>query len=354
MFRVTTVHRFEEDGSDVFYGLNWVCVGDSLLSIQGSSTYGNYPQAVKAWEMLSGQYAAGREDYNALAVTNNMKRPYLYTGINCYGGKNTSEIWLAQGGTGYWKGNAFYQRLYDIPHDADIVTIYGSVNDWTFLSNHDVGTLITDTDQTQRYGVFTYAQHIMENDGYDTATITTYAQYISRAIHIVHEQAPLAKVVLISPIYYSVEGMEFSASAQYMTNLTRYLVTMDYKLKYDADWLSWESWGAMPRATYDPALDRWTVDATARNCMLDDTSILINGQTLNAYKMHSDADFARKYVYDYDPNKPIARQSCGHMNTLYNELYFAPKFANLICNTLGLNGYYLPDGLKCNNLTYTK
>ena len=201
VFRVTTVHRFAEDGSDVFYGLNWVCAGDSLMSVQGNANYGNYQQAVKAWEMLSGQYAAGRENYNALAVTNNMKRPYLYTGINCYDGKNTSGIWLAQGETGYWKTTPIYLRLQDIPHDADIVTIYGSVNDWTFLSNYDVGTLITDTDQTYRYGAFTYAQHIMEKDGYDTGAITTYAQYISRAIHLVHEQAPLAKVVVISPTY---------------------------------------------------------------------------------------------------------------------------------------------------------
>lgn len=304
--------------------------------------------------MLSGQYAAGRENYNALAVTNNMKRPYLHTGINCYDGKNTSGIWLAQGGTGYWKTTPFYLRLQDIPHDADIVTIYGSVNDWTFLSNYDVGTLITDTDQTYRYGAFTYAQHIMEKDGYDTGAITTYAQYISRAIHLVHEQAPLAKVVVISPTYYNLQGMDFSAPNQYLTNLTRYLVTMDYKLKYDADWLSWESWGAMPQATYDPALDRWTVNAAARNDRLDDTSILIDGQTLDAYKMRWDTDFATKYVYDYIPGKPMTNQDCGHMNTLYNELYFAPKYANLICDRLGLNGYYLPDGLKCNNLTYTK
>ena len=42
------------------------------------------------------------------------------------------------------------------------------------------------------------------------------------------------------------------------------------------------------------------------------------------------------------------------MNSLYNEIYLAPKFANLICDTLGLSGYYLPQGLKCNNLTYNK
>ena len=129
----------------------------------------------------------------------------------------------------------------------------------------------------------------------------------------------------------------------------RYIVVQDYCRKYGADWLSWATWGLQSSATYDSSLNRWTI-TTASNSWLDDNSILVDGETLSAHKMMSDTAFAQKYVFDYSESAV----SYGHMNTLYNEIYFAPKFANLICDTLGLSGYYLPQGLKCNNLTYTK
>lgn len=361
VFRVQTEHDFATDGSDIFYGLNWICVGDSLLSVQGSATQGNYSQGVKVWEMLSGQYATGREEYNSSALTNNMKRPHLYTGINCYNGKNTNGTWLAQGSTGYWKNTPFYQRLSDIPHDADIVTIYGSINDWTYRSDGNSGDEIfgagsaargkylTETNMTDWYGSLTYAQNVTETDGVNSEELNTYAKYVYKAIDTAHRQAPLAKIVLVDPIFYNVSGSPLGSRNYIDTPAVRYIVFRDYKLKNNADWLSRVSWGLQPDATYDSTQNRWILDANSRATWLDDDSILVDGETLSAQKMISDSTFAQKYVYDYSTT---AYASYGHMNTLYNELYFAPKFANLICDTLGINGYYLPSGLKCNNLVY--
>lgn len=360
VFRVKTEHDFAADGSDVFYGLNWVCVGDSLLSIQqnGADGFNNYSQAVKAWEMLSGQYAAGRAEYDSSNVTNNMKRPALMSGINCYDGKNLAGTLFAQGGTGMYKKSPYYLRLEDCPHDADIITLYGSINDWTYRVSgasgdesygSERGKFFTESSMAKFIDRLTYAQNVMEKDGYDATDISTYARYVSKAIETAHRQAPLAKVVVLSQIFYNVQNSATSSRLYSDPPNSRYLVVQDYHRKYGADWLSWETWGLQSSATYDSSLNRWTI-TTASNSWLDDSSILVDGETISAHKMMSDTAFAEKYVYDYSSSAA----SYGHMNSLYNEIYLAPKFANLICDTLGLSGYYLPQGLKCNNLTYTK
>lgn len=360
VFRVRTRHEFAKDGSDVFFGLNWVCVGDSLLSVQqnGADGFNNYSQAVKAWEMLSGQYAAGRAEYDSTNVTNNMKRPALMSGINCYGGKNLAGTLFAQGGTGMYRKSPYYLRLEDCPHDADIITIYGSINDWNYrvsgASGDEAygstrGKFFTDSSMAKFTDRLTYAQNVMEKDGYDATDISTYARYVSKAIETAHRQAPLAKVVVLSPIFYNVQNSDTNSRLYSDPPNARYIVVQDYHRKYGADWLSWATWGLQSSAAYDSSLNRWTI-TTASNSWLDDNSILVDGETISAHKMMSDTAFAEKYVYDYS----ASAASYGHMNTLYNEIYIAPKFANLICDTLGLSGYYLPQGLKCNNLTYTK
>lgn len=360
VFRVGTRHEFAKNGSDVFYGLNWVCVGDSLLSIQknGADGFNNYSQAVKAWEMLSGQYADGRAEYDSSNVTNNMKRPALMSGINCYGGKNLVGTLFAQGGTGMYRNSPYYLRLEDCPHDADIITLYGSINDWNYrvtgASGDEAygptrGKFFTESSMAKFTDQLTYAQNVMEKDGYNATDISTYARYVSKAIETAHRQAPLAKVVVLSPIFYNVQNSDTNSRLYSDPPNSRYVVVQDYHRKYGADWLSWATWELQSSATYDSSLNRWTI-TTASNSWLDDDSILVDGETISAHKMMSDTAFTQKYVFDYSESA----ESYGHMNSLYNEIYLAPKFANLICDTLGLSGYYLPQGLKCNNLTYTK
>mgnify|MGYP002521723048 CR=1 FL=1 len=361
VFRVQITHEFAADGSDVFYGLNWVCVGDSLLSIQqnGADGFNNYSQAVKAWEMLSGQYATGRAEYDATAPTNSMKRPALMSGINCYSGLNTAGAYLAQGGTGMYRSSPYYLRLEDCPHDADIVTLYGSINDWNYRvagGSGDIsygstsnGKFFTESNMVKFTDTLQYGQNVMENDGADADELNTYARYVSKAIEVAHKQAPLAKIVILSPIFYNVQKAAIDSRLYSDPPNVRYIVYRDYLRKYgENNWLSWTTWGLQSSATYDSTNNRWNL-TTVSGSWLNDDSILVDGETIPSYKMMSDTSFAGKYVYDYSESAA----SYGHMNTLYNEIYLAPKFANLICDTLGLSGYYLPQTLKCNNLTYT-
>lgn len=50
---------------------------------------------------------------------------------------------MGQGGTGYKKtddsGNAFYQRIVNVPTDVDVITIMGSINDLSRTASYDLG-----------------------------------------------------------------------------------------------------------------------------------------------------------------------------------------------------------------------
>lgn len=170
-----------------------------------------------------------------------------------------------------------------------------------------------------------------------------------KAIHTAHEQAPLAKIVLVDPIFYNVSGSALGSRNYIDIPAVRKLTVEDFIRVNAPEWLSHCTWGLQPKADYSSDNKRWTLVTSSRANWLDDDSILVDGETLAAQKIISDTAFAEKYVSDYSF---ASGASYGHMNTLYNELYFAPKFANLICDTLGISGYYLPEGLKCNNLTY--
>lgn len=90
---------------------------------------------------------------------------------------------MGKGGTGYWRtnesGNAFHQRMVNVPADADIITIFGSVNDWrTRNDGVEIGTA-TDTIE----------------DG-------TLAGYINECIDVAIEKAPYAQIALITPLDY--------------------------------------------------------------------------------------------------------------------------------------------------------
>ena len=91
---------------------------------------------------------------------------------------------LGVGGNGYYKsadnGTAYYQRMANCPSDADIITIFGSVNDWVALSQ---GTIQVGT-----------ASDTLENG--------TYAGYINKCIDVAIEKAPYAQIALVTPTDY--------------------------------------------------------------------------------------------------------------------------------------------------------
>ena len=91
---------------------------------------------------------------------------------------------LGVGGTGYYKaadnGTAYYQRMASCPTDADIITIFGSVNDWLAI----------------KQGI------IQVGTASDTLDNGTYAGYINKCIDVAIEKAPYAQIALVTPMDY--------------------------------------------------------------------------------------------------------------------------------------------------------
>ena len=93
---------------------------------------------------------------------------------------------FGKGGTGYKRredeGTCFYQRMANIPSDADIITILGSVNDWSlFNSNND------------SYDGF------VQGSVTDTIENNSLCGYFNKCIDVAREVAPYAKIGIITP-----------------------------------------------------------------------------------------------------------------------------------------------------------
>lgn len=90
---------------------------------------------------------------------------------------------MGKGGTGYYKtydsGTAYGQRMANIPADADVVTIFGSVNDW-----------------------HTKSANVAMGNASDTMDAGTLAGYINECIDVAIEKAPYAQIALVTPMDY--------------------------------------------------------------------------------------------------------------------------------------------------------
>ena len=117
---------------------------------------------------------------------------------------------LGVGGTGYYKtadnGTAYYQRMANCPTDADIITIFGSVNDWLALTQ---GTIQVGT-----------ASDTLENG--------TYAGYINKCIDVAIEKAPYAQIALVTPMDY--HGLPYDTLETIASTIKT--VAVSRKIKY--------------------------------------------------------------------------------------------------------------------------
>lgn len=91
---------------------------------------------------------------------------------------------LGKGGTGYYKtkddGTAYYQRMANCPSNADVITIFGSVNDWNAIRNG--GLTIGNPSDAMSAG--------------------TYSGYVNECIDVAISKAPYAQIALITPMDY--------------------------------------------------------------------------------------------------------------------------------------------------------
>lgn len=91
---------------------------------------------------------------------------------------------LGKGGTGYYKnkddGTAYYQRMANCPANADVITIFGSVNDWNAITNG--GLTIGNSSDAMSAG--------------------TYSGYVNECIDVAISKAPYAQIALVTPMDY--------------------------------------------------------------------------------------------------------------------------------------------------------
>ncbi len=330
VFRVQTVHTFRADGSDLWSHVNWVPFGDSITD-DGSGLWmcGKAPD--KYWRVIS----AG-------------------TGVNVYNG-----VWngtaFAVGGTGYYRsGNRNFaaRAAVCIPHDADVITVFGSVNDWLVArASHQLTTTIP------------YAVHMtgttgnltgVTNPENDTLADGTLAGYINATWEEMHRRAPLAKIVVVCPLFYLLDRYQaehgqsgINSSFRSVMRLLKWCCDGWIENRGAADWLSWESFN------YDPDTGAWLTDTSILDtdpdspnyggyfdfCQIN-PSLYGNGTP--------DYRFADYYTYD-----ALQRgSSYGHPNDRYNRAYLAPRFSDILCGVLGTDARLLPESLRCNNRSY--
>ena len=157
--------------------------GGDILSVEGGSVTfllkvlrEVYVDPISVW---SGKKWVAFGDSLTDETINADKKYYRYieekTGITV--------VVMGAGGTGYYKGydsgTAYGQRMANVPADADVITIFGSVNDW----------------HTKSAGV-------EMGNASDTVEAGTLAGYINECIDVAVEKAPYAQIALVTPMDY--------------------------------------------------------------------------------------------------------------------------------------------------------
>ena len=157
--------------------------GGDILSMEGGSVTfllkvlrEVYVDPIKVW---AGKKWVAFGDSLTDETINADKKYYRYieekTGITV--------VVMGKGSTGYYKGYdsgmAYGQRMANVTADADVITIFGSINDWhTKSANVEMG------------------------NASDTVEAGTLAGYINECIDVAIEKAPYAQIALVTPMDY--------------------------------------------------------------------------------------------------------------------------------------------------------
>lgn len=214
---------------------------------------------------------------------------------------------LGKGGTGYWRGSdtnmCFYQRMQgNIPTDTNLITIFGSVNDWKW-----------------------------QNDGLSIGTVDddistgTYAGYVNEAIDVAKTQAPNATIILIGTPYFTKDVN---------SNKWRQATDMNKRIA--------EKYGI-------PFYDMFASNAKGKpaDVRYGQYEYMFN-YSFNARAKVKGLNFAKtneenfKGIYDMS-------DATGHPNNMYHAEYIAPLMANYIATVMGIPKNSIPASLQLND-----
>ena len=242
----TTTDEVHPDWS----GYKWAVIGDSLTDPTLAPGIGNYY-------------------YNFVARDTGIQLVYT-NGVGSTGYKNKYNV---DG------GKCFYQRLLanSLPSDVDVVTIFGSVNDWGLArSAADVGTPTDSIDDGK----------------------TTLAAYMNKAIDVVQAQAPNAKLVLVGSLYY----YNVVTEAHVRANETLRAVAAQRGVAF-YDWLT---------ENPDDPLDFHHI----------------------ADNPTEEGSFAQRYTRDCPETIVPGETSFGHPSAEYHEVWLSPHFRGVLAAAL--------------------
>ncbi|MBQ6338472.1 MAG: chitobiase/beta-hexosaminidase C-terminal domain-containing protein, partial [Kiritimatiellae bacterium] len=239
--------------------------------------WSGYKWAVIGDSLTDPTLAPGAENYYYSFVVRDTGIQLVYTnGVGSTGYKNKYN----EDG-----GKAFYQRLLasPLPSDVDVVTIFGSVNDWGLVSSDaDAGEPTDSIDDDK----------------------TTLAAYMNKAIDVVQAQAPNARLVLVGSLYYYNAG----TVAHVRANETLRAVAAQRGVAF-YDWL-----------TEDP------------NDPLDFHHIADNPT--------AEGSFAQRYTRDCPTEIDGGNTLFGHPSAEYHEVWLSPHFRGVL--TTALSGVPVP------------
>ena len=242
----TTTDEVHPDWS----GYKWAVIGDSLTDPTLAPGIGNYY-------------------YNFVAADTGILLVYT-NGVGSTGYKNKYNV---DG------GKCFYQRLLanPLPSDVDVVTIFGSVNDWGLASSAADAGDPTDT----------------LADGKETL-----AAYMNKAIDVVQAQAPNAKLVLVGSLYY----YNVVTEAHVRANETLRAVAAQRGVAF-YDWLT---------ENPDDPLDFHHI----------------------ADNPTEEGSFAQRYTRDCPETIVPGETSFGHPSAEYHEVWLSPHFRGVLAAAL--------------------
>ena len=167
---VTTISRltiidnviYLKDNEGNIFGTGVEITGTNAGSSQQDTTFGNILSSTLEWNVLGDSITYGYGVSDGKQYHQLLKSKYNITAVNNYG-INSSEI--ASGGSG---GNPMCVRYADMSSTADLITVFGGVND--YLHNITIGT-IYDDETTTFYGALNVLTQGLKNKFQDKKII---------------------------------------------------------------------------------------------------------------------------------------------------------------------------------------
>lgn len=291
------------------------------------------------------------------------------------------------GGTSYGTGNIAAVRASSIPHDTDIVTMWGSYNDqiiYAYIANNTeceetdawynkptfgrIPLCLTadgapvwerGTSSAYLYGGVSLTYDVLKGcplnetlSGIDGTPIAkTYVAYVNEAIHVARQRAPYAKIRIVSGGWCNNNGVNNKMWRGIQFILWEIACRSNY-VWLNLLWCSYPGKGYPPDyvdkiATYRVGVDYYgnSVDYRASVVMQGNPYLdfrdgwgLSYGQANSDHSIASDPSASDLFTISYG-----WWESPGHPNDDYHEQFLAPVVLSYICRWQGYPVDNMPD-----------